>query len=400
MKVGILLPSAVDLGLLRRATQLSLLLGGIKAADDSPWSVAIGVPHESEREWRAIERDLRRANPQAIVRHLKWEQVPVENARRMFASLSPELGLDGIEDVVVPRDWGWNFQDCDALIVFTDPALGAVLSLKPTLFYCSDLAVRIVPEVAARSIDDEYWERQTEAFRIWRQSKVVTADPNTIEDIVSYAGVRRERVSLFPNLLDYEVEPSAGARGGSTLAWMIGSIPLYDLENAAKGLQTYLAEGGGLEPVAVYDSIRMGRSDPSAIYSEGLPTAVADLVYGLPNVSVASERELFRLLDRSSALWSSRLAGGEGEEPLLSAQAGIGFVGADYEANRAVLKDSVIPAKLYPLNDPLAMADALHAIEEASGTAPRRPAKASQAAEKRAIIRSIIEDLFEASSGG
>ena len=64
-----------------------------------------------------------------------------------------------------------------------------------------------------------------------------------------------------------------------------------------------------------------------------------------------------------------------------------------------MLKDSVIPAKLYALNDPLAMADALHAIEEASGTAPRRPAKASQAAEKRAIIRSIIEDLVEASSG-
>ena len=396
MKVGILLPAALDLGLLRRARQLSLLIGDIADADGTAWSAVIGVPHQSERQWREIERDLRTGNARTVVRHLKWEPVPVENAERMFAKLPATLDLKGIDEVVVPRDWGWNFQDCDAVIAFADPALGAVLPLAPTVFYCPDLAVRIVPESAAQSIDDPYWQRQTDAFRIWRQSRVVTSDKATIDDLVSYAGVRRERIELVPNLFDHDAGKPAAVDGGSeTLAWLIGPAALHDLENAAKGLETYSSEGGRLEPVVVHDGLSRANSDHMPFYSEGLPTPVADLLYGLPSKTLGSDRELFRYLGQSAALWSSRLAGGEGEVPLLAAQAGIPFVGADFQVNRAAASDG--SAIFYRLNDPLAIADALHAVEAmvVAGKRPKGPRKGASPADKQKAIRDLLLRLRE-----
>ena len=393
MKVGILLPAALDLGLLRRARQLSLLIGDIEDADGTSWSAVIGLPHESEKQWREIERELRAANTRTVVRHLKWEPVLVENARRMFANLPATLDLEGIDEVVVPRDWGWNFQDCDAVIAFADPGLGAVLPLAPTVFYCPDLAVRIVPEAAARSIDDPYWQRQTDAFRIWRQSSVVTSDVSTIDDLVSYAGVRRERLELVPNLLDHDEEMPAAVGGRSaTLAWLIGPASLHDLENAVKALETYSSEGGRLDPVVVHDGL--SSADATDFYSEGLPTRVADSLYGLPSKVLSSDRELFRYLGQAAALWSSRLAGGEGEAPLLAAQAGIPFVGADYQANRAAADGSAV---LYPLNDPLAMADALHAVEAmvVAGKGAKGSRKRASPGDKREAIRKLVLRLRE-----
>src|SRR4249919_3073600 len=110
MKIGILLPTDLDLGLIRRARQLSLMIGEIADPGKDRWSATIGLPKESEEEWRTIERALRQGNQGTVVRHLRWEALPTANARRMFAGLSPTLDLEGIETVKVARDWGWNFQ--------------------------------------------------------------------------------------------------------------------------------------------------------------------------------------------------------------------------------------------------------------------------------------------------
>ena len=106
------------------------------------------------------------------------------------------------------------------------------------------------------------------------------------------------------------------------------------------------------------------------------------MIHGLPVETFASDRELFRILRRCGALWSSAIAGGEGEAALLAGQAGLPFIGADYAANRAVC-DAAGSARLYALSDPLAIADALHEVEQwiAAGRAveqrpqPSRPVR-------------------------
>jgi hypothetical protein len=394
MKIGILLPTDFDLGLLRRARRLSILIGQCAAEDGRSWSTAIGVPESSERRWRAIERDLREGNPRAVVRHLRWESISVAHARRMFANFPETLDLEGIEEIVVPRDWGWNFQDCDAAIIFADPALGAVLPLVPTVNYCRDLAVRIVPEEFASSIDDPYWQRQTEAFRLWRQSRVWTSDLDTTDDIVSYAGVRRGRVSLAPSLLVADGSPPGPSnRDQSALAWLMSPSPVHDLENSARGLETYLSEGGRLKPVLVRDVVR-DSSGGGRAYPYGLPENLADLIYGLPSREVRSEMELLRLCGRSGAIWSSRLAGGEGEAPLLAAQCGVPFLGVDFGTNRAALDGTEIAAKFYRLDDPLAVADALHELETLTSGAPK-PAKRTRDARMAKELASLIQGLLE-----
>ena len=335
---------------------------------------------------------MRDGNSATVVRHLKWESVPVENARRMFSSLPEHLDLEGIETAVVPRDWGWNFQDCDAVIAFADAGLGAVLPLVPTLFYCTDLAARIIPEAFASSIEDPYWQRQIEAFRIWRQAHVATSDAGTIEDLVSYAGVRRLRVHLSPNFLAPETSdlPAQPARDPDLLVWYLGPSALDGLNDAATGLNTYLSEGGNLQPVIVTDQLLEQPDRRSLDYPYGLPTHLADLIYGLPTRQVSSERELSRLLRRASVIWSSRLAGGEGEIPLLAAEHGLRFIGADYDANRANASPGA--SQLYALDDPLAIADGLHQIEalEAPTVISKQPQGSdAQVARLRELLLSV-----------
>ena len=120
----------------------------------------------------------------------------------MFAGLSEALDLEGINEVSVPRDWGWNFQDCDLWISLAGPGVGAILPLRPTTHYCADLAQRYVPTAITGTIHDPYWLVETDAFRIWRQGLVLASDDGTAADLVSYAGVRRERIEVVPDVLD------------------------------------------------------------------------------------------------------------------------------------------------------------------------------------------------------
>lgn len=363
-KIAILLPQAYDLGVLRRARQLSRALNEIRDADESPWSSVIGVPRVSEKQWRAVEKQFRSDSPRTTVRQLHWETVPTENVNRMFPAIAESYDLTNIRHVMVARDWGWNFQDCDASLTFGDPGLGAVFPLLPTIFYCIDLAVRIAPDNWAQSVHDNYWRLQTDSFRMWRQALVATSDPGTAEDLSSYAGVRKARILESPNLLALAPGHRADRRNfdQSTLAWLFGPGSLHDLENATKALQIYFSEGGGLRPILVHDAVR----DPNAgdlTACTSLRGDLADIVYGLPGRLVENDNDLFRLLERCGAVWSSRIAGGEGEVPLLAKQAGIPFLGADFSVNRSAIGEYGVPSQLYPLSDPLEIANALHALE-------------------------------------
>jgi hypothetical protein len=399
MKVAILLPAAPGLMDIRKARKMARLLRDCSNGSGASVEIAIGLPEMASSRWRAIEKDLREDVPEAIVRPLRWERVSTDNARRMFAALPADLDLAGIETVVVPRDWGWNFLDCDAFLVLAGPALGAILPLRPTAFYCSDLAVRIVPQAFGESLDDPYWARQTESFRMWRQAMVLTSDPATVDDIVSFAGVRKERVELIPNTSEAaSAATPATARDPDSLVWLLKASPLYDLENAVTGLQTYLAEHGRLQPLIVSESSSDFDPISAAPFVESLEARISDFLYSLPRQHVGSERELLRLLGRSGVLWSSLLAGGEAEAAILAKRAGLALIAADYETNRRMVDETGVRTALYRLSDPLEIADALHRVE---GLAARvgRPkssrdnAVAASQRKRVASMRTVLERL-------
>lgn len=366
--IGILLPRRPQLADLRRARELAGLLLEASAADGGVRSVAIGLPNVPDTSWRQVEQHLAKDLDGVVVRRLQWEPVPTDHAGRMFPQAAADLDLDGIETVHVPRDWGWNFQDCDALIMLADPGLGAPLTIKPTAFYVPDLAVRVVPEAFASSPRDSYWARQTDSFRIWRQAEVWTPDPATERDLNSYAGVRKQRIHAAPNLSDGDLPPvSRSPTRQSRLLWFIEPSPLYDLRTAGHALEIYLREGGRLSPLLVganLDGFDLAAEAPALT---ALPGPTAELLYSVERQTVQSEAELVRLVSRSGALWSSCLAGGEGAAVLLAGRCGSHFIGPDYSTNREVVSGTRANASLYALNDPLAIVDALHQAEAAIG---------------------------------
>lgn len=367
-KLALLLPPRASLRLLRRAAELAAQLSEAQRARGQTLEIAIGLAETDEARWREGEALIRRRAPNAVVRHLAWTPVPVENARRMFANLDPTLDLEGLAEVLVPRDWGWNFQDCVMWLCFADPAIGPVLPLRPIAYYSLGLPERYVPEIVASSIHDPYWARQIDSFRMWRQANVVISDPTAWPDLVSYAGVRGERIELIPDVA--ETMPPVRSveeqlRDRESLIWVTSGNAVDDLATCLAGLQVYYREGGSLEIVVAEEA-----SPTAAEHSElgKLPHDLRDLYSSLRRETYRSLEELDRMLVRGGALWSSQIAGGGGEHLLEAERAGLHVLAASYPLTRGLVDRRELSAIFYSPGDALGIADALKEIEKLAVT--------------------------------
>ena len=368
VKVAILLPQHYSLRDLRRTAELAAGLASVQTQTGEPIEVTVGLAEKDEARWRRGERTIRARAPGAVVRHLEWTAVPVDNARRMFHQLDPALDLEGLAEVVVPRDWGWNFQDCVLWISLADPATGPVLPLRPIVYYSLGLPERYVPRMVAASIHDPYWNRQAEAFRMWRQAAVVTSDPTAVPDLVSYAGIRSERIEIIPDVLEQlaPLDPVAEEdRDRQTLVWTLRGNAVDDLEACLSGLRIYHREGGLLDVVVAAEAGGHPQAHPAV---EALPPELRTLFDALEHVSYRSLEELDRLLVRSGALWSSQTAGGAGEHLLEARRAGLHVMAPSFPLNTTLSERLGLDAQLYAPGDELAIADALKAIEQRAAT--------------------------------
>ena len=373
VKVALLLPERASMRLVRRAAELAAGLADVRTGRGEAVEIAIGLAEPDEERWRRGERLIRQRAPAAVVRHLAWTPVPVDNARRMFADLDPALDLDGLAEVIVPRDWGWNFQDCALWIHFADPATGPVLPLRKSVYYSLGLPERYVPQSVAASIHDPYWLRQVEAFRMWRQAVVVTSDSTALPDLVSYAGVRSERTELIPDVME-ALPPLAvvaeDERVRDRLVWVPRGNALDDLEACLKGVQIYYREGGELDLIIAEEEVVGAAGHPAA---PALPDDLRELYLGLERVTYRSLEELDRLLARSGALWSSQIAGGAGEHLLEAERAGLHILAASFPLMRDLVERRSLSARLYEPGDSIAIADALKEVERmAAQPAPTR----------------------------
>lgn len=374
MKIAILLPTNFDVGMLLRARELIRVLAGAASLTNGLVEIAVGLPERPESLWRTHEDFLRSNAPcQVIVRRLRWEGFPAENVRRMFMLQQLQVDLRGLQTVQIPRDWGWNFVDCDLWFNFADPGQGAVLPLKPTATYVTDLAPRIVPEAYASGLSDPYWDRQLDAFRMWRRTGVVLcSDEGTATDVVGYAGIRRENVLTVGSLADCEraLGPAIDRSDSNKLVWLVEPNQRHATLAALEGLSLFLQEGGALKPVIASQEALAFQKPETVKSMAGIDRRGAEMLESLELYSYRDYPRLARLLQRSGAIWSSEVAGGEGLAALLAKRHGLRFLGQRFAEHERVTTAWADNAILYQSSDPVAIADGLHQTEAAMQVRP------------------------------
>jgi len=404
VKIAILLPTHFDVGALLRARELTRVLAGAYSLAGGAVEIAIGLPERPEQLWRAHEDFLRMDAPcPLVVRRLRWEGFPAENVRRMFMLQQLQVDLRGFETVQIPRDWGWNFVDCDLWFNLADPGQGAVLPLKPTATYVSDLAVRIVPEAFATGLSDPYWDRQLDAFRMWRRSGVVLcSDEGTATDVVGYAGVRRESVLTVGSLACCEPASTAisAPRNDKQWVWLAEANERHANMTALEGLALYLQEGGAIRPIIASQEALAFQKPETVRSMVGIDQLGKDLLDSLELYPYRDYARLSRLLQRCGGLWSSEVAGGEGLALALAQDHGLRFLGQDFDLHRQLVADWPDHALLYAKADPVAIADALHLAERATQreAPPASPPRRSSDALKLQQFGFAIDRLQEFSN--
>jgi hypothetical protein len=400
LKIAILLTTSPDLREIRRAAELSSAVTRAETALGHSVEVTVGIPEQLETKWRFAEQQIRRRVPGTVVRRMEWARVPVKNARRMFANLPETLDLEDISEVAIPHDWGWNFQDCDLWISMARARVGAILPLRPMTQYCSDLAQRYVPTSITGSIHDPYWNLETDAFRMWRQSLVITSDQDTAIDLVSYAGVRRERIEVVPDVLDSlpPIMVREQERDPFLLLWLLTGNGSDELETGLQALSAYFRERGNFEVLMAHD---VGAAVNTHVGVAALGPDLLKLYQDLPRFPYRSLEELDRMLARSGAVWSSQSAGGEGEHVHDAARAGLPLIAPRFGLNERTAERSGADALFYPLDDALAITDGLHELEERVETDQFLPGKRveADAQEQRIDWGFAVDRMLEHANG-
>ena len=359
MKIAILLPERADMGWRWRAKELARSLRQSRAPDDGEITIAIGLPREAEADWRKKEAELLTDDGGVVVRHLGWERVEPAMAARMFPDL--KASLDDIPDVALPRDWGWNFVDCDAWIICADAAQGAVVPLKPVAYYVRDLSQRYVPTAFASGLDHIFWRRQDHAFRLWRQAECAfSTQAGTCDDISGYAGVRRDRIVLAPQLKpasEHMSERSADAP--IDVLWLAEPYAGHDPAVALEAVRILRAEGEDAQITVCGEQAYGFDPEDGQLTLSAAPARARRAAGSIVCETVTGERELARVLSRAKFVWSSALADGEAEGVLRAAQRGVPFVGLRYPQAESLAQELGVKAFFYDRSEAGLIADAL-----------------------------------------
>ena len=316
MKIAVLLPNDYDRTTVLKARALVKATLRARPLGGARLRVVVGLPQGDETAWRRNEAEFKAVGREVTVRHLLWESVAADNADRMFSDFRRPYVLHGLERVVLPRDWGTNFTDCDYWFSLAHPGQGALYALRPTAHFCGDLDMRRHPGAFAKSIDAPFWREQEKAFSLWRSGGVVvTSGAANAADVTAYAGVHPDSVIQIPSLFDPppSLDTTEAERLPRRLLWLVEPNMAYDLEAAAEGLRIYRAEGGQLEPLILCETMPQAFGKGSNVMDVvALSGLTRSFLAKLPIEQLISTPVFRRLCTRSSFLWSSRLVGGEG----------------------------------------------------------------------------------------
>lgn len=402
IKIAILLGDA-GMETLGRARALAEAVQTARPIGRLVTSIAIGLPVGDESLWRRNASWLLEGLSNVVVRRLSWERVLSGNARRMFAPNDLPISLQGIERVTLPRDWGTNFLDCDQWLLLAGPQIGGVYPARPTAVFCSDLAVRRHPGAFAASIYAPYWNDQTAAFRLWRQSGLAVAtDPLTAADLVDYAGVRPDKVVALTEPLDLDLPaaPDRLQRDPGQLLVRIEPDDLHGVDMAFRALRGYFSEGGQLRPVIATETPPEAFGPQSQIPQIVLlPDSVRSMLEDLPYERLVSHQRWARLLAQSGSVWMTRRAGGDGRSLRQALRSSARVLSADSPMARLAGEQAGGNLTLLPSVTVDGMVDCLHAFEEAASATVTAAVKASNPRALSREVGFILDRLQEVRHG-
>lgn len=370
MKIAILLPKDYDVACLRKARKLAEAAIAGRNLRGQAFSVAIGLPEKSGVNWQSQEKFLLDGLQRTVVRHLVWENVSPSNAARMYPWCTRNQPVD-LESVIIPRDWGANFLDCDLWFNIADPAAGAIFTLRPTAHFCASLDFRQFPSSFAENRSDLRWGRAVGAFQLWRSDElVVVEDKASLRNLVSFAGVRPDATMLIEGLSEgidasrSQFRRSERPRNLQAVAWRVDVSVDHDLSNAVKGLRYYLAEGGSLEfQIVTEDSEESFGKDSSIQAIKNLSPACRQCLSNLKVERISGDEHLFRLLSGVGGVWASKFGMGQGTGILEAWSVGLPALAPATSLHRDMKLLAPDALDLYEPSNPLVVADELHAFE-------------------------------------
>lgn len=398
LKIAVLLGD-VTIETLDRARAL---VEAVRSIGSRVGSIAIGLPIGDEVSWRRNAGWLSDGLSDVVVRRMSWERVLAENVCRMFAPLNLPVSLQGIERLTLPRDWGTNFLDCDQWLLVAGPDIGGVFPARPTAIFCGNLVARRTPAAVARSMHAPYWDDQTAAFRLWRQSAVAVANsPLIAADLTSYAGVRPEKVITLSVPLDFELPdvPARLQRNPKKLLVRIEPDDAHAVGHVLPALQRYLSEGGGLLPLIAtetpIDAFGPKSQIPEIVW---LPESVRHMIEGLQIEQLLSHQRWAELLAQSGSVWITSGANSDGGSLRQALRSGARVISLDCQITRLASEQAGGTLELHPQLTVDDMVDTLHRVEADMGNATGSPVKTSDLASLRREIGFVLDRLLEVGS--
>ncbi|MBZ9727400.1 glycosyltransferase [Mesorhizobium sp. CO1-1-11] len=139
-----------------------------------------------------------------------WLEVPAETVEAANANQGRRVTLP-FDAYQMPIDGLKNFADSDLWLIVSDRTLKPLAPIRPYAIFATDYIQRYVPEIFEANASGGYDLPFLQSVR--EANAVITTTPQTAEDVVSYVGVPRSRVSLAP--MDFDPTSIAETRSSS-----------------------------------------------------------------------------------------------------------------------------------------------------------------------------------------
>jgi hypothetical protein len=386
--------------MLRNASALAALLAQTQWPSVGRLKVVVGLLRSGPYDWSTLGRQFAALGSNVSLRRMNWESWPVNSITTMFNTLAPLP--DAITHCSVPRDYGYDFLDCDAWIVFGSSLEGFVVPARPLAIYCADMIQRYVPQIYAGTGFEDPWMRQIATHLGWRSARCVfCTTPHTRTDAVSYAGVRASRALLAPTL----AEPIAGGlhpfRPGTSdpyILWITNPSMHKNHQKAMDALRHYYSELGGTLPVVVAgsDSDLLAPDSGAELQSSRSLKAATDVVPHLRFVGEVTNTAYLRLVSEAAVVWHNVIIDNGTFVAFDAARAGRHFVSSDYPQMRYLCERYGIAASWYKAGEPAVAAAALLVAERAAaaGQDPGHNLHQDFPEERRAAYGAMLGRLF------
>jgi glycosyltransferase involved in cell wall biosynthesis len=387
--------------MLRAAASLAGMIAGHDWPTLGRVDVVVGLRYDGDYDWDAMGHLFRDAGAVAL-RRLDWDSRTADDAERIF-------GLAGVlppsvESVSVPRDGALDFFDCDGWIVFANSLEGVTVPVRPIAIFCADLIQRHVPQIfGPEDVADRARKRERETFLGWHMANCVFATtPTTVEDVIAYAGVARERTLLVPTLIDpLTATPQPRMPAGDEILWVTNLAPHKNHPTAVAALHDYYARGGTLDVVVCGPNTRQldpraGGTIPAALLLASEPHLLERLRF----VGEVSDAEYLHLISGAGVIWHNVIMDNGTFVAFDAARAGRLLVSSDYPQMRYLCERYGVDAIFHSASDPGQAAGALLDAERRlrAGERPNHGLRGDPPGERFHAYGLLLEKLLGAAN--